>query len=271
MTRNPFLLGLGVFRVFLLSIHVFVGLLQIYLLRAAYGKQWFDRRIGQQTIRIWSRIASMLIGIRLKTSGRPVPGLWVANHISWLDIIAISSIDPVRFVSKSEVRQWPVLGVLAENSGTFFLHRSSIRAAKKCLDDVTCQLHQGRSMIVFPEGTTSDGSQVLHFHGTFFQSAIDGAAKIQPVAIEYRRAARRDWIAPYINDDSFISHFFRLVCTSHTEIMVTFPDPVQANGRDRKSLARICREKISSLLLYPVVPDDSEESLPLNPLGQLDQ
>jgi len=272
MTKNPFLLLLGVFRLVLLFLHVLAGLFLVYLFKAMPGKRWFDSRAGKLTIRVWSYVAAMIIGVRLKTTGQPIHGLWVVNHISWLDIIAISSIDPARFVSKAEVKQWPVLGILAEKSGTFFLQRNSPRAAKKCLEDVTCQLHKGRSIIVFPEGTTSDGSQVLHFHGTFFQAAIDGQARIQPIALEYRRASRRDWLAPYIDDDTFIPHLFRLVCTPYTEVAISFLDPVQVRDRDRKSLASICQQRISSLLVNPVVvgADQAEESLPINPLGQLD-
>lgn len=136
--------------------------------------------------------------------------LTVSNHISWSDIPILGSLTPVRFLSKSEVRDWPIIGWLAEQAGTLFIKRGGGRA-RRVRQAIAEQLHAGESVLVFPEGTTGAGHTVLPFHGLLLGAAAEAQVPIQPVSISYRREGQPDPIAPFIGDDAFHSHLVRLL------------------------------------------------------------
>ena len=137
------------------------------------------------------------------------PHLWVGNHVSWTDIPLLGQLLPISFLSKAEVRTWPLAGWLAHKAGTLFIRRGSGDSTL-----LARQLHRhleaGRQLLIFPEGTTTDGQQVRTFHGRLLTGAIEAGVPLQPVAIRYRRDGEIDLIAPFIGDDDLPSHLLRL-------------------------------------------------------------
>ncbi|MDP3087093.1 MAG: lysophospholipid acyltransferase family protein [Methylotenera sp.] len=113
--------------------------------------------------------------------------MMIANHISWLDIYAINSILPIRFVAKSDIRSWPVIGYLASKANVLFIERGKKHQAARIMDIVALSLKAGDNLCLFPEGTTTDGTAIMPFKGSLIQSAIESQSTIWPVAIRYPR------------------------------------------------------------------------------------
>ena len=146
----------------------------------------------RRTIQRWSRELLALLSVRLHVHGRPPPEgarplMVVANHVSWLDIFAINAVVPVRFVAKSEIRRWPLIGWLCAQAGTLFIRQARRRDTARINELVAAALRAGEVFTVFPEGTTTDGSSVRKFHSSLLEPALAARAAVQPVAIRYER------------------------------------------------------------------------------------
>jgi 1-acyl-sn-glycerol-3-phosphate acyltransferase len=182
------------------------------------------------------RGATRCLGLRAHCHGEAHPGpvLYVCNHVSWCDIPVLGGALPARFLSKSEVGQWPLIGWLARQGGTVFIKRGGGKAA-----DVVRQLadllSQGQSVMVFPEGTTSTGITVLPFHGRLLRAAREAGTPIQPISIVYRRNGQPDHLAPFINDDDFLGHLTRLLRRSPPRVDILMHPPVSATGPETPS------------------------------------
>lgn len=164
-------------------LHLLRGLV---IIRLRFGR--LDAAGRQQEIQRWSAGLLRVLGLALRVEGRPRPGatLVIANHVSWLDIAALHASCPqARFVSKSEVRHWPVVGWLVAQAGTLFIERASKRDALRVVHQVAEALQAGQCVAVFPEGTTSDGRGLLPFHANLLQPAIATATPVQPAVLRY--------------------------------------------------------------------------------------
>jgi len=135
----------------------------------------------------WSAGLLRILGIELRIAGTPLieRGLLVANHVSWVDIFVVNALTPAAFVSKADVRAWPVIGWLAAVNETVFLRRGSRGHARVINDEIAERMRADRHVALFPEGTTTDGSHVLHFHAALLQPAILTEHPIQPIALRY--------------------------------------------------------------------------------------
>ena len=202
----------------------------------------------QQLKQGWSARLLEILGIRLKADAPFVgPGsLIVANHVSWLDIFVINAAFPAAFVSKAEVRQWPLAGWLAEKNETVFLRRGSRGHARIVNGEIAALLSRGRHVALFPEGTTTDGSHVLGFHAALLQPAIEASAPVQPLAIAYRLPDGRPTRAPaYDGDLSLLDSLMAIVAEPEIIARVTVGAPLSvAEIPDRKALARQARDCI---------------------------
>lgn len=174
------------------------------------------------------------------------PTLLAANHISWLDVVVLLATCPCRFVAKSEVRRWPLLGTLAAATGTLFVERKSARDAMRVVHQMTEHLRQGDTLAIFPEGTTSNGLQVLAFHANLIQAAISAEVAVQAVTLQYQDAAtRQPSLAPcYIDDDTLFGSIWRTLTAPPLRAKVSFVEPVLTQGCDRRQLAGAVRESI---------------------------
>jgi 1-acyl-sn-glycerol-3-phosphate acyltransferase len=146
----------------------------------------------KREIERWSERFCEILRVRTFLHGSPPtydqrPLMMVANHVSWVDIFAINAVVPVRFVAKSEVRRWPLVGWLSERAGTVFIHRARRHDTVRVNELIAGALRAGDLFAVFPEGTTSDGSTLLKFHSSLLEPAVQAGAAVQPVALRYER------------------------------------------------------------------------------------
>jgi len=175
--------------------------------------------------------------------------LLAANHISWLDVYVILATCPCRFVAKSEVRQWPLVGRLAAATGTLFISRQSPRDAVRVVHQMTEHLQTGHTLAIFPEGTTSNGLQLLPFHANLFQAAISANAPVQPVAMQFSdEATGQPSMAPiYIDQDTLLGSIWRTLKAPPLRATLTFGTRQLPLGRDRRELATDVRAAVDGL------------------------
>ncbi len=196
----------------------------------------------------WSARLLKILGIRLHADAPFIgPGsLIVANHVSWLDIFVINAAFPTTFVSKAEVREWPLAGWLAARHETVFLRRGSRGHARIVNGEIAALLAAGRHVTVFPEGTTTDGSHVLGFHGALLQAAIEASAPLQPIAITYRLPDGQYTRAPaYDGDLSLLDSLRAIVAEPQIIARLRVGEPLSViDLPDRKTLAHLARERI---------------------------
>ncbi len=196
----------------------------------------------------WSVRLLDILGIRLDTDEPYVaPGsLLVANHVSWLDIFVINAAYPAAFVSKAEIRQWPLFGWLAAKNDTVFLRRGSRGHAKIVNGEIAALLELGRHVALFPEGTTTDGSHVQNFHAALLQPAIDAGAPIQPLALAYRLPdGRYTRAAAYDGDLSLGESIAAIIAEQQIVARVRVAPALQTDDTpNRKTLAHAARDAI---------------------------
>jgi 1-acyl-sn-glycerol-3-phosphate acyltransferase len=173
--------------------------------------------------------------------------LLVANHISWLDIFVIHAARRVHFVSKVEVRRWPVAGWLAWKSGTLFIERAKRGDTVRINREMRSILEQGGLVALFPEGTTSDGRQVRRFMPSLLQPAVDLALPVVPAALSYRYPdGRRCDSANYIDQMSFAESLWRIAGEPAIHAHLEFGNAQK--GSDRRSLALAAQTEVARML-----------------------
>jgi 1-acyl-sn-glycerol-3-phosphate acyltransferase len=205
-----------------------------------------------QHISEWSRRFLAILNVKVSAQGHVEqrgPMLVVINHVSWLDILVMLSAQGVCFVSKSEIKHWPLIGWLATNVGTLYIERTSRRDAMRVVHQVAEKLRSGGMVGVFPEGTTTDGASVLPFHGNLLQAAISVGCPVQPVALRFNEANGQRSMSPvYIDDDTLLSSVWRMLCAAPITASLDFLPPVATEGLERRALAAHLQDLISTRL-----------------------
>lgn len=227
--------------------HIVAGLLTI-LLR-------FPRLSPEQRairVQVWSREMLARIGIQLEVQGDatlPGPLLLVANHISWLDITSLHAARFCRFVSKADVQAWPLIGSLASGAGTLFIQRDSRRDAMRVVHHMADSLRAGEVLAVFPEGTTSNGVDLLPFHANLLQAAIAAQVPVQPVALQFIDTPSGALsLAPcYVGDDTLLGSIWRTVRARGITARIVFGAPQPSAGRERRAWAQSLRDEVIRL------------------------
>ncbi|NBA94694.1 lysophospholipid acyltransferase family protein [Pseudomonas sp. R5(2019)] len=190
----------------------------------------------------WSRFfmtrlsCALPFKVRVYGSLPSQPVLWVSNHVSWTDIPLLGMLAPLSFLSKAEVRTWPIAGWLAQKAGTLFIRRGA-GDSQLLRRQITGHLQDRQSLLIFPEGTTTDGRDLRTFHGRLLAGAIDAGVPLQPVALRYLRNGETDPIAPFIGEDDLLSHLMRLFANDPSEVEVHLLAPIQSAGQERAVLA----------------------------------
>ncbi|MBP7891632.1 MAG: 1-acyl-sn-glycerol-3-phosphate acyltransferase, partial [Arenimonas sp.] len=176
-------------RVPLLLVHALIGLpIMLVLLSPMFGRfSIYGERIDQWAPGFWSRILVRIFGLRMRRFGTPLPGaaLFVANHISWIDICVLHSQRWMAFVAKAEIESWPLLGTVVSRAGTIYHHRGDNRSLQGVMHQMLERLQTGFAVAVFPEGRTHSGHTIGVFHARIFQPAVIAGTPAQPVAIKY--------------------------------------------------------------------------------------
>lgn len=244
--------------------HVLYGLWIVWW----FFPRWNESRRARR-IQTWSVQALRILGVVLRVQGQPPvcgPLLVVANHVSWLDILAINAARPCRFVAKADVQRWPLLGQLIARAGTLFVARERKRDAVRVVHHLAQRLQAGDILAIFPEGTTSDGRCVLPFHANLLQAAVATGAVVQPLGLAYSRSAaasaalvRHD--APvYVGNTTLLVSVWRVLRAPDVVVHLRWGVPETSDGRDRRTWAAQLRATVAALAGVPESPV-VEESL----------
>lgn len=228
-------------------VHIATGLLTIVFVFPKLSESQKEERIRAWALALLARLA-----IKLIVSGRPPahgPVLLAANHISWLDIVVMHAARHCRFVSKADVRHWPLIGTMATAAGTLFIERESRRDAMRVVHHMAERLSAGDILAIFPEGTTSNGVDLLPFHANLFQAAISAHVPVLPVALSFVDAASGERsLAPcYIDDDTLLGSIWRTLNTPGIAAVVTFGELQLPQGRERRAWAADVRNAIAGM------------------------
>lgn len=216
--------------------HILLGIVLLVLTGAFWNN---GTRLLKSTKQWWLGRTTRLLGMEIEVIGEfpqlqgDVGFLLVSNHVSWTDIPVIGSLRQINFLSKAEVKKWPLVGRLAQTTGTLFIQRG-----KGDTDSVARQmadyLAQGRSVLFFPEGTTSDGRSVNRFHRKLFRTCEHVPTQVLPLAIHYEvegldhSAVARNPVA-FIGDDEFTQHIWQLLAFSRVKVKVAVLPPRALN------------------------------------------
>ena len=225
----------------------------------------FDWKIRRCLPRLWHRFACRMIGLRVTVHGVPEksrPLLIAANHASWKDILALGSVADVAYVAKAEVRDWPVFGILARLQATIFVTREEKRRAGDQVDEIAQRLAGGEIVVLFPEGTTSDGNRLLEIKTSLFGAAAsavphapEGVVHVQPVSIAYTgihgmaMGRYHRPIAAWPGDITLLPHLLGILREGAVDVEIDFGERVEyRRDSNRKAVAREIEARIRAML-----------------------
>jgi 1-acyl-sn-glycerol-3-phosphate acyltransferase len=234
----------------------------IYGIGLASFFQILSQNIRQRIMKHWSRTLLGMLNVKFEVRGCFQPAnmngrILVANHISWLDVIALNAVVPACFVAKSELRDWPLLGWLCHRAGTLFVKRNIRRDTVRINREISDVLKQGACIALFPEGTSTDNELPGHFHSSLMQAAIDINAAICPVAIRYHDGAgKANGDAAFVGDMSFIQSLWKIMCSPSLHATLCYLPPLLGEGKNRRLLAAEAQGSIH-MELAKLTPDYS--------------
>lgn len=200
----------------------------------------------------WARDFLRVWRIDLEVRGTPPkdgPLLMVVNHISWLDILVMHAAGFCRFVSKADVKDWPVIGMMATGAGTLYVARDSRRDALRVVHHMRDALVRGEVVAVFPEGTTSNGITLLPFHANLIQAAISAHAPALPVALQFidSRSGAMSTAPMYIGEQTLLESVWRTLTTPGLRAVVSYGQAQSPEGRERREWAAELRRQVDGL------------------------
>jgi 1-acyl-sn-glycerol-3-phosphate acyltransferase len=211
----------------------------------------------EDSVQRWCQRVLRAIGIDLVASGSAVPVrgargmLLVANHVSWVDAIAIHSLMPCGFLAKDSLRGWPIVGDLIGRTGGVFVQRGNPFDLQRALDAIDAALAEGRSICVFPEGTTTDGSAVLPFFSLVFELVAQRGADVLPLGVRYLQAGVPSRVPAWVGDEAFLPSLFRIAATGELAVEVIVGDRLDRAG-ERQVAAERARRAVAHLLGVPL-------------------
>jgi 1-acyl-sn-glycerol-3-phosphate acyltransferase len=213
---------------------------------------WLAQRAREARIRWWAGKMFRMLGMRLEVTGtfRPGAKLLVANHISWLDILAVHAACPeARFVSKAEVRHWPLVNRLVDSARTLYLQRERARDALRVVHEMAAAMKAGDTVAVFPEGTTGNGHELLPFHANLLQAAISTATPVQPVALHFADAASAVSAAADFTGDITLAQSLWALARARGMVVRVHVLPAETTAHaDRRALAEHLRAVLAEAL-----------------------
>lgn len=235
-------------RILRVALHLLRGL-TIVLFRFAGMAP--DRQRSE--VRRWSRQLLTILSVRVHATNHPdtLPPvcMLVTNHISWLDIFVVLASHPSVFVAKSEIRQWPLVGWLCARVGTLFIERGRRSATRHVNAAIVRALQGGTVVGIYPEGTTSDGLSIGHFHAALFQPAIDAGATLQPLALRYTdRQGRHCSATDFVGETTFLESLWSTTSARMVVADLQWLAPVDCKGRERRELARQTEAAVAAAL-----------------------
>ncbi|GIZ51015.1 lysophospholipid acyltransferase family protein [Noviherbaspirillum aridicola] len=239
-----------VLRLIRVVLHLLRGLATcalIFPFTDAAGRQ---SRVQRWSARLVALCGAELEIVRHHTDEPAKRALVVANHVSWLDIFVINTLHPCRFVAKSDIRDWPVIGWLCGRTGTIFIARGKLRDVRRIYQGLVESLRAGEHVAFFPEGTTSAQGRLLPFHANLFEAAIEAQVPVQPYAIRYLDA-QGNWhpAAEFIGDMGFVDSMLTVLRARGMKAQLhLLPPVVTSEASHRRDLADAARDAIGAAL-----------------------
>jgi 1-acyl-sn-glycerol-3-phosphate acyltransferase len=193
------------------------------------------------------------------------PVLWAVNHVSWLDIFVLNIVRSTAFVAKKEIRHWPVIGWLAAGADTIFIERGFRHAVHRVGMAMKQRFERGQAVGLFPEGTTSEGFDVLAFYANLFEPAREPEVVIQPVALRYYHHGQRSAMPAFVGEESLLQNLWRVLGASGVSVELVFLPPIAGAHEDkppRAELAKLARASIrQTVVLAPALASDDHETV----------
>lgn len=227
--------------------HLVWGIFSIYVIFPKLNQTQKNKRIET-----WAGALLAKLAIKLVVKGNPPttgPVLLVSNHISWLDILVMHASKHCRFVSKADVKHWPILGALATGAGTLYIERESRRDAMRVVHHMCEALQNGEILAVFPEGTTGNGIEMLPFHANLLQAPIVCNIPVQPLALRYLdpQSGQTSQAMSYVGDESLLDSLWRTLKAKGVIAHLTYGEPQMSNDRSRRMWSDDLRVEIARL------------------------
>lgn len=247
------------------KIIIVLGLTTLILLPPYLLALLFRDNISRYFPTIWHKIACWSLGVTINQRGTPStqqPLMIAANHSSWLDIIALGSRIPLVFIAKSDVKTWPIFGLLAKLQRTIFVERTRRSKTKEQVGEIATRMKHGDIVVLFPEGTTSDGNYVLPFKSALFGAVqqaqddlVDHELFIQPVSIAYLTShgiplnrVNRD-LASWPGDVELLPHLKNILLEGSIGVEITYAEPIKyTEDMTRAEIAKQCESAVRSCL-----------------------
>lgn len=248
------------FKLFLVISHILLGIMLAGITFSAVFRRLFPR-IPPHIVQWWSARLCAYLKVRMQVTGQAseTTVLYVANHISWIDIFALLSIEFIHFVAKQEVKSWFALGWLSSRVGTLFVRRGQFEAAALASDVMAKSLFAGDRILFFPEGTSTDGTGLKRFHARMFQAAIQTQLPVQPIALQYPVAnGEVNSVAPFIGDQGFLSHLWQVLGEDDILIRLHYCPVISSVEMRRRDLADAAYNSVSSVLFPYILPTESQ-------------
>jgi 1-acyl-sn-glycerol-3-phosphate acyltransferase len=223
-----------------LALHFLLGLAVAAVMKC------LSLRRRQAVLAWWARGVLAVLGVRVHLTGaaREEPGLVVANHVSWLDVVAICAARPTLFVCKAEIAAWPAIGWLLRRAGMIFIRRRSFRDVWRVNLQLRERFRDGESVAAFPESTTTEGHEVLPFRPALFQPAVERGLPVYPMAIAYSSGA-----AAFIGEMTFVESLLSVAAARDLAVHVALLPPLQTRGLKRREVAARACNAIRARLL----------------------
>jgi len=235
------------YRTPLLVLHVCIGL-PLILIGIVLGRGGW---LTQASVRQWMGGLAWVCGLRVRGAGRPLAGgtLFVANHVSWLDIVVLHSQHMMGFIAKAEIRGWPLIGWLAAQGESIFLERGNGDSLSQVMGVAVQRLREGRAVGAFPEGGTRNGVALGNFHARIFAVAVEAAAPVQPVAICFGNGASAQASVAFAPRERFVGNFFRMLGEPVRPVQVHFLEPIPPGScGSRREIAENAQAQVAQAM-----------------------
>ncbi len=240
-----------IYRLSLLLVHVLKGVI-LTLWHSNELKDGIPSKRFQVIKQQWLQSTCDILKIEIHCHGTAIetPTMLISNHISWIDIPLIGSQISLNFLSKYEVKSWPIVGWLAAKCGTLFIKRGSEGAAHQARADIQHYLEAGEHILIFPEGTTTNGSLVKRFHPRLFAVATEQETWVQPIAIRYCDIQGNiSQIVPFIDNEPLITNLWGILGENKIIAELHFLPPIHGSDYPmRRAISEKAREQISNVL-----------------------
>jgi 1-acyl-sn-glycerol-3-phosphate acyltransferase len=239
------------YRLVRLLLHLLYG---CYCVGVLFPFLSWQRRVV--AIRRWSRQLLRILHVRLRVAGSPpsghAPTLIVSNHVSWLDIWILDSVVPVRFVAKSDIRRWPLVGFLVSRAGTIFIERNRRHDTARTNRAIVEALIRGEYVAIFPEGATTDGTVLKAFHASLFQPALGAGARVVVVALRYVNPdGKVNLDVSYVDKRTLWQSVRLILAHRYLRAELTFAAVIDVNGKTRRDIAGAAESAIADALGLP--------------------